>query len=178
MSLQELETELNRCKQIEEEAKARYTLAKKHNGELKKRNEYLKLENQRLRDQIDSKRKRKQQMSIPASMADCYDWVCDITVCECMSCAKFQYYATMLGLLQMLGDVSKEGWKVKYSETFINNISEEDKNIALSGQGAGGLGSGWDGAVVAVLGLFDKGKTFVLNHLTQVYIPDSLLVLR
>ena len=26
---------------------------------------------------------------------------------------------------------------------------------------------GWQGAVVAVLGLYDKGKTFILNHLTE-----------
>ena len=25
---------------------------------------------------------------------------------------------------------------------------------------------GWDGATVAVVGLYDKGKTFVLNNLT------------
>ena len=32
---------------------------------------------------------------------------------------------------------------------------------------------GWDGAVVAVLGLFDKGKTFVLNHLTDSKLPSG-----
>jgi len=32
---------------------------------------------------------------------------------------------------------------------------------------------GWDGAVVAVLGLFDKGKTFVLNHLTGSQLPSG-----
>ena len=33
--------------------------------------------------------------------------------------------------------------------------------------GEGGAKSEWDGAVVAVLGLFDKSKTFVLNRLTE-----------
>jgi hypothetical protein len=31
----------------------------------------------------------------------------------------------------------------------------------------------WDGAVVAVVGLFDKGKTFVLNNLTQSNLPSG-----
>ena len=32
---------------------------------------------------------------------------------------------------------------------------------------------GWQGAVVAVLGLYDKGKTFVLNHLTESKLPSG-----
>lgn len=47
-----------------------------------------------------------------------------------------------------------------------------------SGDAEGGSGrlddaAGWDGAVVAVLGLFDKGKTFVLNHLTDLELPSG-----
>ena len=34
-------------------------------------------------------------------------------------------------------------------------------------------GLGWEGEVVAVLGLFDKGKTFVLNHLTESQLPSG-----
>ena len=45
------------------------------------------------------------------------------------------------------------------------------------GQGDGGSVDrgkvGWDGAVVAVLGLFDKGKTFVLNQLTESDLPSG-----
>ena len=36
--------------------------------------------------------------------------------------------------------------------------------------------SGWDGAVVAVLGLFDKGKTFVLNHLTESQVHVTVCI--
>ena len=32
---------------------------------------------------------------------------------------------------------------------------------------------GWRGAVVAVLGLYDKGKTFVLNNLTESKLPSG-----
>ena len=32
---------------------------------------------------------------------------------------------------------------------------------------------GWQGAVVALLGLYDKGKTFVLNHLTESKLPSG-----
>jgi len=32
---------------------------------------------------------------------------------------------------------------------------------------------GWDGATVAVVGLYDKGKTFVLNNLTQSNLPSG-----
>ena len=31
----------------------------------------------------------------------------------------------------------------------------------------------WEGAVVAVVGLFDKGKTFVLNNLTNCNLPSG-----
>lgn len=32
---------------------------------------------------------------------------------------------------------------------------------------------GWSGAVIAVLGLYDKGKTFVLNALTETKLPSG-----
>lgn len=31
----------------------------------------------------------------------------------------------------------------------------------------------WEGATVAVVGLYDKGKTFVLNNLTQSNLPSG-----
>jgi len=31
----------------------------------------------------------------------------------------------------------------------------------------------WEGAIVAVVGLYDKGKTFVLNNLTQQQLPSG-----
>ena len=31
----------------------------------------------------------------------------------------------------------------------------------------------WDGAIVAVVGLYDKGKTFVLNNLTRSNLPSG-----
>ena len=47
-----------------------------------------------------------------------------------------------------------------------------DCNVATE-DGPGTPIDGWDGAVVAVLGLFDKGKTFVLNHLTDSRLPSG-----
>jgi hypothetical protein len=44
---------------------------------------------------------------------------------------------------------------------------------ATTEDGPGTPIDGWDGAVVAVLGLFDKGKTFVLNHLTDSRLPSG-----
>ena len=33
--------------------------------------------------------------------------------------------------------------------------------------------TGWNGATVAVVGLYDKGKTFVLNNLTMCNLPSG-----
>ena len=103
-----------------------------------------------------------------------YDWVCEIT---------------------KLSDVGTLGWIVRYSSRFLATLSEldreqvmgigsvtftplggddddDDDNSGHGGEGRGKIGA-WDGAVVAVLGLFDKGKTFVLNRLTDVDLPSG-----
>ena len=102
-----------------------------------------------------------------------YDWVCEIT---------------------KLSDVGSVGWVVRYSASFLASLSEGEREQvmgmepvsippSMGSQGSdddnddspeGSLGkSGWDGAVVAVLGLFDKGKTFVLNRLTESELPSG-----
>ena len=103
-----------------------------------------------------------------------YDWVCEIN---------------------KLSDVGTIGWKVRYSSRFLASLNELDRKQVMGivpisasddngdnggelgaddgAPGEGGVKPGWDGAVVAVLGLFDKGKTFVLNRLTEIDLPSG-----
>ena len=46
-------------------------------------------------------------------------------------------------------DVAKDGWPVTYSEAEASKLNED-----------------WDATVVAVVGLYNKGKTTVLNIMT------------
>ena len=108
--------------------------------------------------------------------AEVYDWVCEIT---------------------KLSDVAVPGWRVCYSERFFASMTEEDQRLVMGmesvsiprkarrnsregprvssdeEEGTVEGDGGWDGAVVAVLGLFDKGKTFVLNRLTDSNLPSG-----
>ena len=95
-----------------------------------------------------------------------------------------------------LSDVATDGWTVRYSSRFLGSLSEGEREqimatgpvaVDASGDddddevgaeeddlGAGGKSKGqWEGAVVAVLGLFDKGKTFVLNRITDSDLPSG-----
>ena len=59
----------------------------------------------------------------------------------------------------------------------MSDASDDDTSSVGGGScrdsAHGGSGGAWEGAVVAVLGLFDKGKTFVLNHLTDQALPSG-----
>ncbi|CAD8086757.1 unnamed protein product [Paramecium sonneborni] len=63
-----------------------------------------------------------------------------------------------------------QGWPVYISKQFqgnkelvgLTNSSHESKTSIK-----------WEGATVAVVGLYDKGKTFVLNNLTQSNLPSG-----
>jgi hypothetical protein len=79
--------------------------------------------------------------------------------------------------------VCKEGWKVEFSQAFINH-NKDYANIGKSGKNKSpnsstdnllkkGTGSKWDGAIVSVVGLYDKGKTFVLNNITNINLPSG-----
>ena len=56
-----------------------------------------------------------------------------------------------------------------------NGSTANDANGSDADDGSydGDAKTGWDGAVVAVLGLFDKGKTFVLNRLAEIDLPSG-----
>ena len=100
-----------------------------------------------------------------------YDWVCEIS---------------------KLSDVGTAGWVLRYSSRFLASLSESEKAMVMGtepvtfradadangsdaddGSYDGDAKTGWDGAVVAVLGLFDKGKTFVLNRLAEIDLPSG-----
>lgn len=65
--------------------------------------------------------------------------------------------------IDLITDVADFGWgvKMKKTEDFVNPIFEQN---AISS---------WDGTVVAVVGLYDKGKTFFLNSLTKQNLPSG-----
>ena len=78
--------------------------------------------------------------------------------------------------INLLGDLSANGWKVAFSENFFKHMM---KNGVLEPALMGADGSqqeeavDWQGAVIAVVGLYDKGKTFVLNQLTGAQLPSG-----
>jgi HSP20 family molecular chaperone IbpA len=135
------------------------------NEELRKQNIELELENRRLQHTLDLDSRRHREQPKEESFSDAYDWVVDI---------------------QLLSDVSKQGWRVAFSGDFLQTLDVTSREQLLSGRDwmnddgvatADGLGRpqaiGWRGAVVAVLGLYDKGKTFVLNNLTESKLPSG-----
>ena len=76
------------------------------------------------------------------------------------------------------GDERKERIERRPERTFDlgSAAAPRSPNVATE-DGPGTPLDGWDGAVVAVLGLFDKGKTFVLNHLTDSRLPSGKKVI-
>ena len=135
------------------------------NEELRKRNVALEMENGRLQHTLDLDSRRHREDPNEETLSDAYDWVVDI---------------------QLLSDVSKHGWRVDFSSEFLMGLDASSREHLLSGKdwmnddgntSADGLGRpqpvGWRGAVVAVLGLYDKGKTFVLNSLTESKLPSG-----
>ena len=165
MMLAEAELRLEGATRQEKETDAMLLLARREHGELKERNTELLEARDVLRKKIVAKRRGKaQELAVGAHFSEAYDWVCEIT---------------------KLTAVSQEGWKLQYSDNFLRNMTELEHRMLLgqteptdadsdAGSEQGDMGSqGWAGAVVAVLGLFDKGKTFVLNHLTESALPSG-----
>jgi len=130
------------------------------NNRLRHTNLQTELENQRLQHSLELESRRHRELREGAdAFSDLYDWTCDI---------------------QLLSDVGRAGWRIQFSEQFLENLDRETHALLLSGKAwssADGKGrpqaSGWQGAVVAVLGLYDKGKTFVLNQLTESKLPSG-----
>eukprot|EP00466_Bigelowiella_natans_P016924 jgi/Bigna1/142464/aug1.70_g17172 len=61
--------------------------------------------------------------------------------------------------IDLLSQLSDQGWRVSFSKNFM-----DAKNQGRDGR---------EGAVVAVMGLYDKGKTFVLNQITSANLPSG-----
>ena len=135
------------------------------NEELRKQNIELEMENRRLQHTLDLDSRRHREMEREPEFSDMYDWIVDI---------------------QLLSDVSKQGWRVEFSGAFIKGLDASAREQLISEKGwttedgvasTDGLGkpqnTSWRGAVVAVLGLYDKGKTFVLNSLTESKLPSG-----
>ena len=88
--------------------------------------------------------------------SEIYDWIVDI---------------------DLLTKVAKEGWEVKFSKNFIESSSMNMKMHIMgdraieptskSGDSDEKKFSCWQGAILSVVGLYDKGKTFVLNNISN-----------
>lgn len=76
-----------------------------------------------------------------------YDWVVDVS---------------------LLSDLGRKGWEVSFSREFYDKLDSEDKSALIHSDD-----HMWEGAVVSVVGLYDKGKTFVLNKITQSNLPSG-----
>ena len=132
--------------------------------------------------------------STPVGLCDdsVYDWVCEINKLSDVGTSGWQVRYSE----RYLGSISEDERRyVVGSEPLPFELpgsaadSRGRDGGARGGGGGGGDGfdlaeaasdddeqggmEGWDGAVVAVLGLFDKGKTFVLNHLTELDLPSG-----
>lgn len=111
-----------------------------------------------------------------------YDWVCEITKLSDVGSAGWRVCYSERFLVSMSDDERRYvlGTEpVPFAEQSLDGASsDEDEGtfgmggLRPGGEACSGVGNGpptvagWDGAIVAVLGLFDKGKTFVLNRLT------------
>lgn len=135
------------------------------NEDLRKQNISLEMENRRLQHTLDLEERRHHEMASANLFSDAYDWIVDI---------------------QLLSDVSKQGWKVQFSGEFLAGLDKAERAQVLSqgkwtaedgAQSTDGFGqppaSAWRGAIVAVLGLYDKGKTFVLNNISNAKLPSG-----
>jgi len=88
-----------------------------------------------------------QQSSYPLSALDVYDWVVDIS---------------------LITDLAQHGWEVEFSAKFWASIDAQQRSEMLQNSQFD-----WEGAVVAVVGLYDKGKTFVLNNISGSNLPSG-----
>lgn len=135
------------------------------NEEVRKQNSAIEHENLRLQHTLDLDTRRHKEIITEALYNEMYDWIVDV---------------------QLLSDVSRTGWRVEFNDRFLNRLGSSAREQLKSDRAwrsadgqivTDGLGRpeavGWAGAVVAVLGLYDKGKTFLLNHLTESKLPSG-----
>ena len=76
---------------------------------------------------------------------------------------------------EMTGKDARERTPVKKSIDMYYN-SDEKKRLEFQMEGPGSskqVKGTWEGAIVSVVGLYDKGKTFVLNNLAESNLPSG-----
>ncbi|KAL1507416.1 hypothetical protein AB1Y20_008257 [Prymnesium parvum] len=196
LSLVDAEQQLRFAERQEEEADAMLLLAQRDAEEMRARNLQLREENALLRQRLTPKRSVRRDLAENAGFADVYDWVCEIGNLSDVASEGWAVHFSqpflsslseeerrlVMGTEEELalsrevdasGDVegqSRDGAvrAVRGSIAFPQEEEEEEEEAEEAVRGVG-----WDGAVVAVLGLFDKGKTFVLNHLTESQLPSG-----
>lgn len=109
-----------------------------------------------------------QQFSNACEELDGYDWIIDIN---------------------LISDLSNSGWIMEFSERYWSALdpthreemfrlpesdtTDLDSSLLKVETEAKGSSGDWEGAIVAVVGLYDKGKTFVLNNITESNLPSG-----
>eukprot|EP00466_Bigelowiella_natans_P010033 jgi/Bigna1/80064/fgenesh1_pg.67_\ len=61
--------------------------------------------------------------------------------------------------IDQLSDLASNGWKIESAADFQMEQTED--------------GDQWNGAIIAVVGLYDKGKTFLLNQISGAKLPSG-----
>ncbi|GAB5367045.1 hypothetical protein AAMO2058_001196500 [Amorphochlora amoebiformis] len=130
---------------IWDQLKALEEAKNKHMQELISNIRTIRKEHQTIQKKLELKKKREEGNYKLLNQLDIYDWVVDIT---------------------LLSDLASSGWRVSLSKAFDAKI-KRDKESKQPKR------NGWEGAVVGVVGLYDKGKTFVLNQITQADLPSG-----
>jgi ABC-type taurine transport system ATPase subunit len=70
-------------------------------------------------------------------------------------------------------DLDGSGWPVQLTDRLIEEIDDpKNKKLPIEER----LTFGADKAIVSVLGLFNKGKTFLLNQICNINLPSGLKV--
>ena len=125
--------------------------------------------------------------TVGASESEVYDWVCEITKLSDVSktgwrvCYSERFLASIsehekryvLGSEPVVFEESAAPPAASSPLLGRRGVDDDERTVEYGSANGGASVGGWDGAVVAVLGLFDKGKTFVLNHLTDSKLPSG-----
>ncbi|CAG9331347.1 unnamed protein product [Blepharisma stoltei] len=144
-------------------------------------------------------KKRKDRVAGYTSALDMYDWVVDIGLITDINKNGWEvefsqnFWNTLKEDQKILIQPISQSIKIADAQDFSNSqpkneeIKIEEDLLQISPEKAQSLHSSfalekcetkagpgaWDGAVVAVVGLYDKGKTFLLNNLTESFLPSG-----
>ena len=82
-----------------------------NNEELRQQNIALEMENRRLQHTLDLDSRRHREQHAESTFSDMYDWIVDI---------------------QLLSDVSKQGWRVEFSGDFLTGLDQRAREQLLA----------------------------------------------